>query len=90
MCSASVINVRGLCARRGARRPSRRLTKLGAELSAAKELALKVAAARASEAERRVEHVRTEAERRQAQVLERERRLERERADLHLIASDCV
>ena len=50
-----------------------RLTKLGAELSAAKELALKEAATRASEAERRVEHVRTEAERRQAQVLERER-----------------
>ena len=67
-----------------------RLTKLGAELSAAKELALKEAAARASEAERRVEHVRTEAERRQAQVLEHERRLERERADLHLIASDCI
>jgi hypothetical protein len=59
-------------------------------LSATKELALKVAAARASEAERRVEHVCTEAERRRAHVLERERRLERERADLHLIASDCI
>ena len=50
-----------------------RLTKLGAELSAAKELAITEAAAHASEAERRVEHVRSEAERRQAQVLERER-----------------
>ena len=67
-----------------------RLTKLGAELSAAKELALKEAAARASEVERRVEHVRTEAERRQAQVPEHKRRLERERVDLHLIASDCI
>jgi hypothetical protein len=34
--------------------------------------------------------VRTEAERRRAHVLKRERRLERERADLHLIASDCI